>query len=86
MSDVKHIIPSDGSNIKRGRSLIANGETIATNLSEVSGILVDCNSADTVAAATAISGQTVTVSLKAAGSDATGNHYVDWEAWSVKKV
>jgi len=86
MTDVKHIIPSDGSKVTRGRSQITNNGTIATGLTVVSGMLAKCESADTVAAVTSITNQTATVSLKAAGGDATGSHYVNWEAWTIKKV
>jgi len=86
MTDTIHNFSSDGTKIARGRSLIANGGTIVTGLTEASGFVGKCESSDTVAAATSISGGTVTVSLKAAGSNATGNHYVAWEAWDNKKI
>ncbi len=86
MTDTIHNFSSDGTKIARGRSQIANNGTINVGLTLASGFVGSCESADTVAAATSITGGVVTVSLKAAGSDATGNHYVNWEAWDNKKT
>jgi len=80
MTDTIHNFPSDGVKIARGRSLIANNGTISTGI-RTTGFVCSCESTDTVTAVTAISGQSVTVNLTAAGSGATGNHYVNWEAW-----
>lgn len=86
MTDTIYKFPSDGSSIARGRSLIANGGTITTGVSLVGGIILTTEHADTVATATSISYGVVTVALTAAGSGATGNKYVNWEAWDIQKV
>lgn len=85
MTDTIYHYPSDGSRIVRGKSVVANGGTISTKLTEASGFVGKCESADTVVSVS-LSAGTATVTLKTAGADATGNHTVDWVAWCDKKT
>jgi len=85
MSDVIDNSPSMGTKIAHGRSLVANNGTIVTGIRS-NRFVGNSLSSDTVVAATTITGGTVTISLKTAGANATGNHYVDWEAWDSNKT
>lgn len=78
--------PSDGSQIKRGTCVIQDGQTINTALGSVSGIVVSCSNADTVATVSALSGSSATVDLRTAGNIPAGNRTVYWEAWSNQGV
>jgi len=86
MTDTYHRIPSRGTKVRGGTSVILDGGTINTGLSSISGIIVTCASSDTVATATTLSGPNATIAINAAGAGATGNQTIYWEAWSDQKV